>query len=129
MYAPPDTHRALRRRLNNFLLDAWVSKWRGMCGVDGLRALVLGKMRSPIPTAMPFPGEYLPGALDSSLTSTTSRAASRGRRQSMGTLHTPSVTGLCLRGVCVWVCARCAYVHMWPAIFRGLRPSVWVCLF
>jgi hypothetical protein len=74
-------------RLNNFLLDAWVSKWRGMCGVDGLRALVLGKMRSPIPTAMPTfaPGDYS-SALDASVmsTSTSSRGLSRGRRQSMG---------------------------------------------
>jgi hypothetical protein len=32
-------------RFNNFLLHTWITKWSGACGIEGLRSLVMARMR------------------------------------------------------------------------------------
>ena len=76
-------------RVSNFLLDAWIHKWRGSYGIPGLRALVerqMDALRNPKALVAPLSAAGVePGRRVG-----RSRSASRPRRPQSARPSTPS---------------------------------------
>ena len=67
---------------NNFLLNKWVTAWRDEVGVDGLRALVQARLRTPVIASSQSDVQRAKGAAASTISAPISSASSAAGEQS-----------------------------------------------